>query len=88
MGEPISVRPHPHATVGDIWGMGRMWHWEDGSLWYVTIPLPPLSLLPQPTLAVIPLSATINTGGTQQFDAIYEYSGQVNLNLNLSIRLA
>jgi hypothetical protein len=60
------------------WGMGRMWHLEDGSLWYVTIPLPPQNVIQQPVLAVIPPSATVDVGSTQQFDDIYYYNGQIN----------
>ncbi|MCL5290726.1 MAG: hypothetical protein M1489_06865 [Firmicutes bacterium] len=28
------------------WGIGRMWHIENGQLWYVTIPIAPEALLP------------------------------------------
>ncbi|KJS64245.1 MAG: hypothetical protein JL50_21575 [Peptococcaceae bacterium BICA1-7] len=28
------------------WGIGRMWHIENGSLWYVTVPIMPGALLP------------------------------------------
>ena len=28
------------------WGIGRMWHMENGRLWYVTIPIMPNALLP------------------------------------------
>jgi hypothetical protein len=60
------------------WGMGRMWHSVNGSLWYVTIPLPPLVVVDTPVLTVTPPSATINVGGTQQFDGICYDNGQVN----------
>ncbi len=60
------------------WGEGRMWHLVDGSLWYVTIPLPPQIVVQQPVLAVIPPSATVQVGGTQQFDDIYCCNGQIN----------
>ena len=60
------------------WGEGRMWHQVDGSLWYVTIPLPPQIVVQQPVLAVIPPSATVQVGGTQQFDDIYYCNGQIS----------
>jgi len=57
------------------WGIGRMWHWLDGSLWYVTIPLAPPALS-QSELVVTPSSATINVGDTQPFTATYYPDGQ------------
>jgi hypothetical protein len=55
-----------------------MWHSVNGSLWYITIPLPPQVVMQQPVLEVIPPSATVDVGGTQQFDDIYYDNGQVN----------
>lgn len=66
----------PETTY--TWGIARMWHWKDGSLWYTTIPLPPLIIIQQPQLVVTPSSASIGVGGTQQYTATYFPSGQAN----------
>ncbi|HOV80911.1 MAG TPA: Ig-like domain-containing protein [Bacillota bacterium] len=58
------------------WGMGRMWHRDqNGSLWYVTIPLYPDGLLDQPMLLVTPPVATVNVGGSRQYKATYYPKG-------------
>jgi hypothetical protein len=61
------------------WGIGRMWHLENGSYWYVTIPMPPLvcqQLYQQPEVMVTPASPTILVSGTQNFTATYYPNGQ------------
>ena len=60
------------------WGQGRMWHLVSGSLWYITIPLPPTVVTDTPVLTVTPPSATINVGGAQQFDGVCYDNGQVS----------
>jgi hypothetical protein len=55
-------------------GIARMWHLVNGTLWYVTIPMPPLILEPllaQPALVVTPAQSAIYVGQTQDFKATY-----------------
>jgi hypothetical protein len=58
------------------WGMARMFHMYNNYFYYVDIPMPPLALTELPFLFVSPPSAAIGVGATQQFDALYFYSGQ------------